>query len=214
MQPYHDTYLRYHTIDRELQSAGVRGRVLEVGCGSWGLAAWHPRLSVIGVDMRFAEARVANLIPLVADATRLPFPDGAFEAVVSSDMLEHIPPVNRRAAVEELIRVASRILVLGVPVGARAARQDQEMADYQRRRGETVDPMIADADGNDGNLSVDRSLIKSEGDPEFQSPRQKAVDVLYPGEAGTPDRGSRGPRLLRDLACPPYAPVVTYRRLL
>ena len=118
--------------------------MLEVGCGSWGLAAWHPRLSVIGVDMRFAEARVANLIPLVADATRLPFPDGAFEAVVSSDMLEHIPPVNRRAAVEELIRVASRILVLGVPVGARAARQDQEMADYQRRRGETVDPMIAE----------------------------------------------------------------------
>ena len=119
MHAYHDIFLRYHTIDRVLRRAGVESLVLEVGCSNWGLAAWRGR-PVVGVDIEFSETRVADLIPLVADATRLPFPDGAFEAAISSDMLEHISPQNRQAAVSELIRVATRIIVLAVPVGAKA----------------------------------------------------------------------------------------------
>jgi hypothetical protein len=43
-----------------------------------------------------------------------------------------------------MVRVAARVLVLGVPVGVKSARQDQELLDFQHRRRLTVDPMIAE----------------------------------------------------------------------
>jgi ubiquinone/menaquinone biosynthesis C-methylase UbiE len=48
-----------------------------------------------------------------ADATRLPFADGQFDLVTCSETLEHVPGYSE--ALRELLRVASRAIVITVP---------------------------------------------------------------------------------------------------
>lgn len=90
-------------------------RILDVGCGNGRdlLPLLEAGCVCTGIDCSpemIAEAR-RRLPPactsrcelLVADATRLPFADGAFDAVFSSEVIEHIP--DWRAAVTEMARV-------------------------------------------------------------------------------------------------------------
>ncbi|MBH1627761.1 methyltransferase domain-containing protein [Stenotrophomonas maltophilia] len=51
----------------------------------------------------------------MADATALPFPEQGFDAVVSLDVLEHIPAPLRAKAAAEMARVASRAVIVGFP---------------------------------------------------------------------------------------------------
>jgi hypothetical protein len=41
-----------------------------------------------------------GLDPIIYSATKLPFPDGSFEGVIASDVLEHIPPTDRQEYLE------------------------------------------------------------------------------------------------------------------
>lgn len=50
-----------------------------------------------------------------ADAACLPFADDSFDAVVSLDVLEHMPVNLRAAAVAEMVRVATRLVVIACP---------------------------------------------------------------------------------------------------
>lgn len=52
-----------------------------------------------------------------ASGADLPFKDGEFAAVVSSDTLEHIPPGERRKFIAECMRCASQYAVIGCPWG-------------------------------------------------------------------------------------------------
>jgi ubiquinone/menaquinone biosynthesis C-methylase UbiE len=92
----------------------VRGsRVLEVSFGTGDLMTrFSPDLTVVGVDLSAALARVArrnlqashiaaNLA--LADVTALPFPDSAFDTVVNTMALSGYPDAH--AAVSEMMRV-------------------------------------------------------------------------------------------------------------
>ena len=60
----------------------------------------------------------SGTVPYVrASGTALPFRDGAFECVVSSDVLEHVPSDRRAKFLDELWRVSSRFVILGGPFG-------------------------------------------------------------------------------------------------
>ncbi|MEW6131439.1 MAG: class I SAM-dependent methyltransferase [Acidobacteriota bacterium] len=143
MNPWHDIFLRYDAIESLLKKAEVEGEILEVGSGNWGLAAWSGK-SVVGVDMNFNESRVPNLVAVKADVTLLPFADASFETVISSDMLEHLSPEERPQGVKEIMRVASKFVVIAVPVGKDAERQDREIAEYQKNQGMPVDTMLVE----------------------------------------------------------------------
>jgi len=85
------------------------GRVLDVGCGGGhrALLTRHP-LEVVGVDLSRGSLRTASALytlTLQAPADRLPFPDNAFDAVVSSNFLGHVPFNNKDAVLSELVRV-------------------------------------------------------------------------------------------------------------
>ncbi len=87
-------------------------RLLEIGCGEGAnlhhLAARGARL--FGVDFTFAKARYARrtgAATACADAAALPFPDGAFDAVLVRDLLHHVP--DRARVLDE----ARRVLVPG-----------------------------------------------------------------------------------------------------
>jgi len=92
----------------------------------------------VGVDTEFNLNRISRfLTPVIADATLLPFSDGAFDVVVSIDTLEHIPAERRADLVKELVRVARKHVVIGVPTGAAAADQDTQLDRfYSRHHGE------------------------------------------------------------------------------
>jgi SAM-dependent methyltransferase len=81
---------------------GVTGLVVDVGCGSGEylhrLADDRPGLRVLGLDLS-----PGMRPPVVADAQRLPLPDGAAGAVLAMHMLYHVPDIGQAAA--ELARV-------------------------------------------------------------------------------------------------------------
>jgi len=106
-------------------------RVLDVGCGEgrhMHAAALAAGVEVVGVDLdteRLRRAREdhdqyvapdsdATLSVAEADARRLPFPDDAFDVVVCSEVLEHLP--DYEGAVDELARVLKPGGRLGVSV--------------------------------------------------------------------------------------------------
>lgn len=85
------------------------GPLLDVG-GAEGLTAAYVggRRTVVS-DLR---PRGADLL---ASGARLPFPDGAFAAVVALDVLEHVAPGEREVLLAEMMRVARSALVLAGP---------------------------------------------------------------------------------------------------
>jgi len=113
-----------------LQSLGLEGPVLDVGCGNgYAVAEWRRRgVDAVGVDSSFyragrwlAERSAGRLV--VADAAALPFRTGQFGAAYSSGLIEHVgveeqggdvyrvtelPEKHRRRrrAVEEMCRAA------------------------------------------------------------------------------------------------------------
>ena len=101
--------------------AGLRGKVLDFGCGSGALVrAMRARdLDAYGLEIDRPPIRDA-LKPDVAPYVRLyqgafpsPFLDGEFDTVISSEVLEHIP--DYEAAIAEMARLTRHRLILTVP---------------------------------------------------------------------------------------------------
>ncbi|MDQ6778945.1 MAG: class I SAM-dependent methyltransferase [Actinomycetota bacterium] len=98
---------RRRRLEQFLRLAGVGTdtRIVDVGCGGFGLRALLPEYEITGVDV---VERPEYQGPFVrADATRpLPFDDDEFDIGYASSVIEHIPPEHRSAFASELRRVA------------------------------------------------------------------------------------------------------------
>jgi len=121
------------TVDLERLSVGSGTRLLDLGCGSGrhAFAAWKAGGGVVALDSSLEElAGVAGMIAamqdagelraadggvLAADACALPFADGSFDAIVASEIFEHLHDDER--AMLECARVlrAGGVLALSVP---------------------------------------------------------------------------------------------------
>jgi SAM-dependent methyltransferase len=121
--------LRYAPLVRELRRLAP-GRVLDVGSGPEGLRMFW-RGDVVGAELAYKRRPLHRAV--IAHAARLPFPARAFPAVVSSDLLEHLPPGSRPAAIAEMSRLAARALLLTFPSGAAAARMYRAIARFYRQ---------------------------------------------------------------------------------
>ena len=96
--------------------AADAGFTLDIGCGSSRIVQTLPR--VVGTDLQIRKLRWLRAPgrPLLAsDMNLLPFRDGAFDCVINSEVIEHIP--RELVRVEELVRVIrpGGLLVLGTP---------------------------------------------------------------------------------------------------
>ncbi|HWF72898.1 MAG TPA: class I SAM-dependent methyltransferase [Solirubrobacteraceae bacterium] len=88
-----------------LARVGPETRILDIGCGGFGLRSLLPGYDITGVDV---VERPEYLGPFVcADATeRLPIDDDEFDIAYASSVIEHIPPGRRLAFASEVRRVA------------------------------------------------------------------------------------------------------------
>lgn len=107
------------------------GSLLEVGSGAIGITSFVDE-SVTGVDIVFDTGLNQQMKQVKASATDLPWKDGAFPRVVSSDMLEHLPQELRARAIVEMIRVTEDTLFLACPCGDAARRVDRLISDLYK----------------------------------------------------------------------------------
>jgi dolichol-phosphate mannosyltransferase len=104
------------------QQAAGAVRILDVGCGSSRILSFAP--SIVGLDIQLHKLRYARRFgnALVQGTIQaLPFADAAFDCVICSEVIEHIPAEQK--VFDELWRVLrpGGRLILGTP-------------DYDRRR--------------------------------------------------------------------------------
>ncbi len=73
----------------------TQGRLLDLGCGNQPYRVWYETLVLnpVAVDM-IASAGVAAL----AGGSNLPFADSSFDTVLATEVLEHVPDVERTLA--------------------------------------------------------------------------------------------------------------------
>ena len=100
------------SIDPSLLPAGSAARVLDVGCGDGRHIAEAARRGTFAVGLDYDRAELAKargriggqrVDLVVGDATRLPFRDSAFDAVICTETLEHLP--DDAGALREMARL-------------------------------------------------------------------------------------------------------------
>jgi SAM-dependent methyltransferase len=111
-------------------------RLLDAGCGTGGFLRWALDLDAFaeasGVDLSpaaidLASRRVPEATLAVASLHRLPFPESAFDLVVASDVLQHVPEAEVHGSLRELSRVLRPGGALLVRTnGARRARRERD----------------------------------------------------------------------------------------
>lgn len=124
-----DRYARYGAIARSVRACLGPGvvRVLDVGDSSGYLYQFDPDLHPISLDIKPVADRLPDAVCLAGDGIALPFADATFDAVVSSDALEHVPPANRKAFLLELIRVSRDVVVVAAPFDTPGVAGTEEM---------------------------------------------------------------------------------------
>lgn len=124
---------RYFPILRVLkQQLDERDSLLEIGSGSVGIGKFYGA-PFVGCDVNFSFPPKMPMMPIVGTATALPFGDQSFDAVVASDVLEHVPPDQRLFVVQEALRVVRKVAVFGFPSGSVAAEYDRKLAEAYDR---------------------------------------------------------------------------------
>jgi SAM-dependent methyltransferase len=126
-------------LDRLL--AGLAGpvRILDVGCNVLDLLPYYfdpERVRVTRCDTHPNGSDDPDYVQITPGAP-LPFADGAFDAVVSLEVLEHIPASGRRFFLAECLRVSRRGCVWTCPVGSPDARHAEAVGSttYELRNG-------------------------------------------------------------------------------
>jgi demethylmenaquinone methyltransferase/2-methoxy-6-polyprenyl-1,4-benzoquinol methylase len=100
----------------ELVSALPPARTLDVACGS-GFLTRHLRGLAVGLDqspamVAVAQSRLPKGVAMVGDALSLPFPDGAFDRVLTGHFYGHLAPDERARFLREAARVAGELIVI------------------------------------------------------------------------------------------------------
>jgi ubiquinone/menaquinone biosynthesis C-methylase UbiE len=107
-------------------------RTLDVACGTGYATRWLPG-EITGLDqsegmLAVASRRLPHARFVRGDALDLPFPDGAFERVVTMNFYGHLDRADRERFLAEARRVAPALIVVDA-----ALREDVKPEEWQER---------------------------------------------------------------------------------
>ena len=158
LEAVHAEASRTHFLDRWTRRAIIEGiaplppgpTIADLGCSTGflleDLRDTHPDAALVGVDMiaaglRKAHAAVPEARLMQADVCELPLADQSLDAVVSANLLEHVP--DDRRALREIARVLKpgAPAALVVPAGPRTFDYYDRFLGHERRyaRGELAE---------------------------------------------------------------------------
>lgn len=90
--------------------------VLDAGCGNGMLTrVLRSRFHTVGVDLSYAALRSLNQPKCQANLISLPFESGQFDAVVVTEVIEHLGHSTCESALSEIARVSKKLILISVP---------------------------------------------------------------------------------------------------
>jgi len=114
---------RYHSTGTEQDREADLRRLIPNGYGSaidagardgfYSLILADQFESVIALDLSKPPVEHPRVTAVTGDLTRLPYPDGSFDVVFCTEVLEHIPQLEN--ACSEIVRVCRYEAIIGVP---------------------------------------------------------------------------------------------------
>lgn len=107
--------IRYAPAMAALESRGSLGSILDVGCGTHGLACVRPQQPFVGLEIAYHGEPTPTMVPFVSGGGPLPWRDASFDTVLCLDVLEHVPRSQRPGLLTELARVAARQVLIACP---------------------------------------------------------------------------------------------------
>lgn len=108
----------------------LRGEVLDVGCGRQPYRTLVPAARYVGLDLDTPMTRALGRADVFYDGRRLPFDAASFDAVLCSQVLEHVfLPEEFLAEIRRVLRPDGRLL-LAVPFMWDEHEQPQDFARY------------------------------------------------------------------------------------
>ncbi len=130
-------FTRYQSVAdhiNALRQSSEKFSILEVGGRGNFLKLFLPndKITILDVDDSDEENYVKG------DGRKLPFKKHSFDVIVSTDVLEHIPPADRNKYLEEQVRVAREAIILSGPLYTSDVAQIEKKANryYQELTGE------------------------------------------------------------------------------
>jgi len=110
-------------------------KILDAGCGEYGLGAFMPSADITGVDLLQEEDVRVPIKYVRGSLVDLPFPPETFDISVSVDVLEHLAESARTEAINQLVKVSKRAVVITFPLGEPARLIDEKFkANLERRK--------------------------------------------------------------------------------
>jgi len=104
---------------------GVRS-VLDLGCGDGTLlGAMDETLFKVGIDISHTALRLVKRgHPILASSEALPFKQGAFDLLMCTEVLEHLPSAMFEATLDEIQKTAKKYILISVPFDEDLAQKE------------------------------------------------------------------------------------------
>lgn len=125
--PY-DVYERHRKVGEHVKN---HTKVLDVG----------GELNHLSQFCRPSQIVVANLQggDVIISKDKLPFPKDSFDIVCSIDVLEHMPKQKRAGFIENLLKIASKKVILSFPLGTKKHKEyEDEIANWLKETNKNV----------------------------------------------------------------------------
>lgn len=122
-----ESALRYLPIVSILKNAKLENsKIVEVGSGSLGITPYLKK-PIDGVDVNFEGPQTPLLNKIKGTSQDLPFHKNAYDVAICVDTLEHLEKGQREKAIGEILKVARKMVIIVVPVGALSEEQDKKL---------------------------------------------------------------------------------------